>query len=136
LEGTGEVRWVRVSERTGDVADPDFAILQHPLRRRAAGPLDDVRIGEACAAEPALQRPDARRHLLGDETDPCATAASGEQRGDDLLDALPDVASGRAGFGCGCPIGPHGRLEVSPSSSMMVAKRPFHCRFRVARLAT
>jgi len=95
LERTGEVRWIGVSERTGDFTDSRSPVLQHLLGGCAPGPLDDPRVAQACGAEPSLEGPDTRRHPLGDEIDTRGASAASEPRADGLLDALRDVASGR-----------------------------------------
>ena len=95
MERTGEVRRIGVSERTGDVTDSRSPVLQHLPGGCSPGPLDDRRVAQACAAEPSLEGPDTRRHPLGDMLDPHGAPAVGEQRADDLVDALGDDASGR-----------------------------------------
>jgi hypothetical protein len=88
------MRWIGVTERTRDFADPPSPVLQHPLGGCAPRPLDDLCVGQACCPEPSLQGPDARPHPLGNEIDVCGAAAAEEQRGDDLPYALPGVTSG------------------------------------------
>jgi hypothetical protein len=98
LKGAGEVRRIGVSERTRDFTDPRSSTLEHPLGCGAARALEDVRVGHPRVAEPSLKGADTRHHLLSDEPDAYGAPAVGEQRTDDLLDALPDVASRRAGL--------------------------------------
>src|SRR5262249_37844352 len=69
LECAGEVRRIGVPEGTRDLADLRSPVLQHPLRCRAARPLDDLRVGEPLRAESSLEGPDTRPHRCGDEVD-------------------------------------------------------------------